>query len=130
LILKVELIKLPITIAALAITIPLGLQAIVIGHFISMIVNYVITAYCTGKYFDYGALKQINEIKKVVVATVLMAVVVFVCGHFISNDFIKLLLGGSVGISVFLLSAFLMKIEEIKDIKDLIQNNLLNKLKS
>jgi Na+/H+-translocating membrane pyrophosphatase len=66
----------------------------------------------------------------VVVATVLMAVVVFVCGHFISNDFIKLLLGGSVGISVFLLSAFLMKIEEIKDIKDLIQNNLLNKLKS
>jgi O-antigen/teichoic acid export membrane protein len=130
LILKVELIKLPITIAALAITIPLGLQAIVIGHFISMIVNYVITAYCTGKYFDYGALKQINEIKKVVVATVLMAVVVFVCGHFISNDFIKLLLGGSVGISVFLLSAFFMKIEEIKDIKALIQNNLLNKLKS
>ncbi len=128
LILKVELIKLPITIAALVITIPLGLQAIVIGHFISMIVNYAITAYCTGKYFDYGALKQLNEIKKVVVATVLMAVVVFACSHFISNDFIKLLLGGSVGISVFLLSAFLMKIEEIKDIKDLIQNNLLNKL--
>jgi O-antigen/teichoic acid export membrane protein len=129
-VLKVELLKLPITITTLMITIPMGLKAVVIGHLISITLTYFITAFCTGKFFDFGAIKQLQAISKIILATIIMAVVAFTCSYFITNDFLKLLLGGLVGIAIYFITAFLMKIEELNDIKELIQNNLLNKLNS
>jgi ABC-type anion transport system duplicated permease subunit len=56
-----------------------------------------------------------------------MSAGVLVCNHFISNDLFKLLLGGLIGTCIYLLAAFLMKIQDLYDIKELIQNILLSK---
>lgn len=130
LILKVELTKLPIIIAALIVSIPFGLKAVVIGFFVSMLITYFITTFYAGKYFGFGALKQLQAIKKVVLATIIMAIAVFTCSYFISNDFLKLLVGGLVGIGIYLLSAYVMKLEEMKDIKEMLQNNFPLKSKT
>jgi len=122
--LKVELSKLPITIAALVITIPFGLKAVVIGHFAVMLITFFITTYYSGKLFGFGALRQLNEMKTVVLATMIMAAGVLGCNFLIRNDFLKLVIGGSTGVSFYLVAAYVMKIEEIKDLKELIQKLL------
>ncbi|MBK7762865.1 MAG: lipopolysaccharide biosynthesis protein [Bacteroidetes bacterium] len=125
--LKVELSKLPITIVALVITIPFGLKAIVIGHFVTMVITFFITTYYSGKLFGFGALRQMHEMKTVVIATIIMTAGVFACNYFVTSDFFKLLVGGCSGVSFFLLAAFAMKIEEIKDFKELVLKILPSK---
>ncbi|MBK7764435.1 MAG: polysaccharide biosynthesis C-terminal domain-containing protein [Bacteroidetes bacterium] len=125
--LKVELSKLPITLVALIITIPFGLKAIVIGHFVTMLITFFITTYYSGKLFGFGAWRQMLDMKTVVIATIIMTTGVLACNYFITNDFLKLLLGGCVGVGLYLLAAFVMRIEEIKDLNELIKNTIRGK---
>lgn len=124
--LRIELFKLPITIIALVITIPLGLKAIVIGHFITMLISFFLTTYFPGKFFGYGPFRQIKDMLTVIIATIFMAVAVICVNHFLTSDFLKLLIGGITGVLVFLLAAFVMRIEELNDLKEL-SNSLLFK---
>jgi teichuronic acid exporter len=128
--LKVNLSKLPLTIGALLITVPFGLKAVVIGHFATSFIAFFINAYYPGKLFGFGAIRQLREMKTVVIATLIMAACVYGIIQFISTDFLKLLIGGLIGIVVYVIAAFIMKIEELKDINDLIQSILLNKNKT
>lgn len=122
--LKVELFKLPFTVGALIITIPFGLQVVVIGHFITMLISFFITTYYSGKLFNYGALKQLRDMLTVIIATLLMAASVVSCLYILpNNDFIQLVVGGVVGLGVYVLAAFVMKIEELKDLKELVQKS-------
>jgi O-antigen/teichoic acid export membrane protein len=122
--LRIEILKLPITIIALVISIPLGLKAIVIGHFITMLVSYFLTTYYPSKFFEYGAFRQLKDITTVIIATILMAVAVIGLIHIIKGDFLKLILGSLSGLIVYLTAAFIMKIEELNDIKTLSQSFL------
>ena len=125
--LKVELFKLPFTVGALIITIPFGLQVVVIGHFVTMLLSFFITTYYSGKLFHYGAFKQLRDMLSVIIATVLMAVSVIACHYLLfDNDYIQLIVGGCVGVTIYVLAAFLMKIEELKDLKELMQNTFRN----
>lgn len=114
---KVDISKLPITIVALLVTIPLGLKAVVIGHFVTSFISFFINAYYPGKMFNFGALRQIKEMKTVFFATLMMSICVLSFTHFISGDIPQLFFGTALGIAVYLFSAYLMKIEELNEVK-------------
>jgi teichuronic acid exporter len=117
----VDISKLPLTIAALVITIPLGLRAVVIGHFATSFICFFINAYYPGKLFGFGAVRQIQEMWRVICATLVMSVAVFTGTIILSSDFLKLLVGVPLGIGIYLLSAYLLKAKEVEEIYTMAQ---------
>lgn len=112
----VDISKLPLTVATLIITVPLGLTAVVIGHFVISFICFFINAYYPGKLFGYGAGRQIKEMRQVIFATLIMSLIVFVSTIFISSDFFKLLIGVPLGVVIYLLMADFLKIQEVEEV--------------
>lgn len=112
----IDIFKLPLTLAALVITIPLGLTAVVMGHFATSFICYFINAYYPGKLFGFGALRQIKEMWRIGCATVVMSAVVFISMIFLSSDLLKLLIGVPLGCGVYLWAVYLLKVHELKEI--------------
>ncbi len=112
----VDISKLPLTIAALAITIPLGLTAVVIGHFATSFICFFINAYYPGKLFGFGVVRQIKEMWRVICAMFVMSAVVFISMIIVPSDLLKLLVGVPLGIGFYLLSVCLIRINELEEV--------------
>jgi O-antigen/teichoic acid export membrane protein len=125
---KVDTSKLPLAIIVMVITVPLGLKAVVIGHFGTTLISFFINTYYPGKIFGYGAIRQIKEMKTVVMATLIMSACVFGMNQFLPGDFIKILAGVTIGITSYLLSAYFLKIEELNEVKK-IAKQIMEKIK-
>ncbi len=118
--LKVDLSKLPLIVIALIVTIPLGVKAMVIGNVITSILSFFINAYLPGKLLGYGAFSQIKDILPILFATFLMAFFVFSVTYFLNTLWLKLFLGLIVGGSIYYSIAYMLKIEEVNEVKVLI----------
>jgi hypothetical protein len=112
----VDISKLPLTVATLIITIPLGLTAVVIGHFITSFICFFINAYYPGKLFGFGPIRQIKEMWRVICATMIMALSVFICTKLLSSDLLMLIIGVPLGVVIYLFSAYLFKINEVNEV--------------
>jgi len=118
--LKVDLSKAPIFILILVITVPIGVKAMVIGLVCSSFINFFINAYLPGKLLGYGAFNQLKDMLPVMLATVVMAVIVFISTYFVDEPLLKLMIGGFTGIAVYTLMAFILRLNELNEIKSLI----------
>jgi len=113
---KVDLSKLPITVIAMIITIPLGIKAIIIGHVITSALSFIINSYLPGKFYGYGTIKQLKDMLPVFAATIGMAISVFVMSCFVDNLVFQLFLGGILGLTTYLFLCWLLKLEELKEV--------------
>ncbi|GAA3771922.1 lipopolysaccharide biosynthesis protein [Flavobacterium ginsengiterrae] len=114
--LKVDLSKLPLTILALIITIPIGVKAIIIGHVITSALSFIINAYLPGKFYGYGAMKQLRDMIPFCFAALVMSVLVFTVNYFIDNLVFQLFLGINAGVMAYLIICWLMRVEELKEV--------------
>ncbi len=115
--LKLDLSKAPLIILALVITIPLGVKAMVIGHVVTSFLAFFMNAYLPGRLFGYGPLKQFRDNLKIILATIGMALAVFVCSKGIESDVLKLFYGIVTGIASYLFLAFFLRIPELDEVK-------------
>jgi O-antigen/teichoic acid export membrane protein len=115
--LKLDLSKAPLIILALVITIPLGVKAMVIGHVVTSFLAFFMNAYLPGRLFGYGPLTQFRDVSKIILATIGMALAVFVCSKGIESDVLKLFYGIVTGIASYLLLAFVLRIPELGEVK-------------
>ena len=114
--LKVDLSKLPLTILAMIITIPLGVKAIVIGHVITSALSFLINAYLPGKFYGYGAIKQLKDMFPFFIAAFGMAISVYAMTCFVDNLILQLFLGVVLGGVTYLFISYLLKLEELKEV--------------
>lgn len=114
--LKVDLSKLPLTILAMIITIPLGIKVMVIGHVITSAIFFVINAYLPGKLFGYGAIKQLKDIFPFFIAVIGMAILVVILICFIDNMVFKLFFGVVFGVIIYLFICWLLKVDELQEV--------------
>lgn len=112
-----DLVKLPLIVLNMVITIPLGIQYVAIGSTIVTIICYFINAYYPGKIFGYGAFKQIRDCYKIVIAVIIMAIVTNSLSYIIHNNYVLLIVGGLLGCVSYLLAAYVLKIQELQEIK-------------
>lgn len=70
--LKVDLMKLPVTICTLLISIPFGIKGISIAIVVNSLVAFFINTYYPGKFFGLGAIEQLKLNSKFIFATVVM----------------------------------------------------------
>jgi teichuronic acid exporter len=114
--LKVDLSKLPLTLLAMAITIPLGVKAIVIGHVATSAIFFVINAYLPGKFYGYGAIKQLKDMLPFSIAAIGMAISIFAMSYFVENLILQLFLGSILGFITYFFICWLLKLEELKEL--------------
>jgi O-antigen/teichoic acid export membrane protein len=114
--LKVDLSKLPLTILAMVITIPLGVKAMIIGHVITSSLSFIINAYIPGKFFGYGAIKQLKDMFPFFIATTGMAIPVVIMSYFMDYLILQLFFGALFGLATYLLICWLFKLEELAEL--------------
>jgi len=123
--LLLDAIKFPILLASAVIALPFGLTALVIGIFLCNMIGFFINAYYPGKLFGFGAFRQIKEMWRVICATLIMTAVVYVSIIFLPSDLLKLLVGVPLGGGSYLLAAYLLKIEEISEVKSITKSIIM-----
>ena len=98
---KVDFSKIPLMLIMLAITTPIGVKAIAIGMFVHTFICFFINSYLPGRLFGYGAWQQIKDWKWIILSTIIMAIVVGLYCVFFENNYVLLIGGGVVGVSVY-----------------------------
>jgi teichuronic acid exporter len=114
--LKVDLSKLPLTVLAIVITIPLGVKAMIIGHVITSALSFIINAYLPGKSLGYGPIGQLKDMLPFFVATIGMAIPIVIMSYFIDNLFLQLFVGACLGLVTYLFICWLLKLEELTEV--------------
>ncbi len=125
-VLKLELIKAPLIVGTLALTIQYGLEAVVIGQAIVSFLCFFINAYVPGKMANYGAFQQIKDMGPTLLATAGMTASILPIILFVPSDLWQLLLSIPIGGAVYYLLSLAQKTDEIKEVNILLQN-LINK---
>lgn len=119
--LKVDLSKLPITVIALIITIPLGIKAVVIGHVVTSFISFFINAYMPGQLFGYGIISQIKDMLPKIIAVLIMSLCIYYILSFIQTPFFKLLWGSVIGILIYFILSITFKVPEILEVNYLLK---------
>ena len=107
---KLDFAKAPLTILILSITIPIGVKAIVIGTFVESLLCFFINAYLPGRMFGYGALKQLKDWRYIFLSIVMMVITVFAFLQITDNAWLQLLVGGTIGIVVYIVCCYFFKV--------------------
>lgn len=122
--LKVDLLKLPITLLAMIITIPLGLKAMIIGHVVTTTLSYFINAYMPGKIYGYGAFEQLKDMFPFFLATVGMSISVILLTFIIENLTLQLFFGALLGMGTYLFACWLLKLDELTELTKTVKQSI------
>jgi len=98
--LKVDLSKLPMTIAALYISVPFGIEAIAWAMLTTSCIAFFINAYYPGKLFGFGAFGQLKVARNYILASAVMFLIVRLIT--LDNLWLELLACVGVGGAVYL----------------------------
>ena len=117
---KIDFSKAPLVVLALVITIPISVEAICIGSFITSFICFFINAYFPGRIFGYGAWQQLKDWRYIILSIVIMTVLVMLFIHFVSNIWIQVFVGGIIGVGSYLCCCFLFGVID-KEMLDMIK---------
>ena len=107
---KLDFSKAPLTIIILAITIPISVEAIVIGSFVDSFLCFFINAYLPGRMFGYGAWQQLKDWKYIILSILFMSVAVYLFMLVVQNVWLQLFIGGTIGIVVYSACCYFFKV--------------------
>jgi len=116
--LKVDLIKLPINLAALMLAIPYGIEGVAIGLCVSRVIAFFINAYYPKKLYGYGAIKQLHDLLPIIVCLFPMVVISKVVN--IDSDVLQLIFLISFSTLSYSLMAYLLKVSSFFDLINII----------
>ena len=114
--LRLEIWKKVLGISVLIVTIPLGLRIMVIGQAFSSFACLFLNTYYTGKYFNYGIVKQLKDIFIfLIVAISLCGITLFAIQSFYSN-WMQLFIGTLLYAGIYFTISKLFKFKELNEI--------------
>lgn len=105
--LKVDIIKLPMTLGTLFIAIPYGIKAVAWAILFNVTISFFINAYYPGKLFGFGALGQLKTAKNYLVSTAIMFVLVRLIS--IESLWLDLIVSIATGAVVYVTLLLLLK---------------------
>ena len=119
--LKLEIIKKIYGIIILLFTLPLGLTIFCIGMIFSCIISLIANTYYTGKLINLGFFKQMKDLLPSLLLSFLIFFISLGTTYIIPNMILQILIGGLLGVGVYIGMALFFKMEELKDIKYLLK---------
>lgn len=118
--LKLEIIKKVLGITVICCSLPFGLVAFCAAQIISSLLSVYINTWYTGKFYNFGFLKQLKDILPSLFLGLVMFVSVTMFIEQIDNMILQILLGCLLGMSIYLGGAFMFKFKQIADVKYLL----------
>lgn len=94
-----------------------GIIVLCIVDFFITMVALVLNTYYSGKLLDVGYFKQIKMLLPSFLLSIAMMTVVMVVNNFIADYIIQLFVGVAVGITFYFGAAYLLKFEELVEVK-------------
>ncbi len=118
--LKLDFSKIPIIILSLVVTIPISVEAICIGSFVTSFICFFMNAYLPGKMFGYGAWQQIKDWRFILLSLIIMTASVLLFTHLVCNVWLQMFGGGVIGVVSYISCCYLF---------GAIDNNLIRMIK-
>ena len=115
--LKLEIVKKVYGIIILLATLPLGLIIFCLGKILSCVVSLVVNTWYNGKLVNFGFWSQMKDLFPIFLLSVLTFCVSLGITYIIPNEWLQIIIGGTVGILVYLSVAYLTKMHELEDVK-------------
>lgn len=119
--LKAEIIKKIVAIAILCTTLPFGVTWLCIGLVIYNLFDMILIIYYVKKVLNTGYIRQFKAILPVLILTISTIVISLGILHVLSGAWVKLLISSVSYISITILGSYILKINEIKQIKSLLK---------
>lgn len=122
--LKLEVIKKVLGFASIGIVLFLnfGISGLLWVAVITSYISYFINSYYSAELISYSTSDQIKDIAPIFICSIIMTVIVFICGRIIPASYIvKLIIEVIVGIISYILVCKLFKIKELEEIQDIIK---------
>lgn len=112
LILKVDMLKLPVSLSILMLTIPYGINYIAYGQIANALLFFIMNSYFTGKLFNLGLFFQI----KILFPMFLSSLMIFLINKsfYLHNLYISLFVKIILGIFIYYSICTLLKVEHVK----------------
>lgn len=111
--LKVDISKVPIILLTMIITFPISLKAVVIGKFVASFIYFYMNGFLPGKFYQFGAFKQLLCTWKTLIATTVMTICIITLKYFILSNSIKLFLCTFLGIISYFLILIILKEDNV-----------------
>lgn len=115
--LRLEIWKKVLGLTVMACTLPFGLVYFVSAGIASSLICLFINTYYTGKLINVGFGKQMRDLLPTFSLSLLIFAIVLTMNQFIHNLWLQLIIGGAVGVGVYIGAAILFKFPELKDVK-------------
>jgi O-antigen/teichoic acid export membrane protein len=112
--LKVDLLKLPVTLLAIFVAVPFGIIAVAWAMLATVVISFLINTYYPGKLFGFGASRQIRVCAKPICAALIMFGAVSIVD--IADPLSMLVLKILVGVCVYSMVLAMMAPRIVKDI--------------
>ncbi len=119
--LRLEIIKKAIITIVLIISVPLGIEAMIIGQIATSYIALIINTYYTKRIISYGFLQQMSDLLKVLFLSFAMGGIIYYTISFIQVDMFKLIIGIVEGVVFYIGIAWFFNIGEIKYLPTLIK---------
>lgn len=119
--LKLEIIKKIQGVCILCITVPISIVAMCYGSIASSLLSLVWNTYYTKRLIGYGLLSQIKDLLPIIIHSLLMGGIVLLVTHFIEVMWIKLFAGILAGGIYYILGAYIMHFDELKEVLAIIK---------
>lgn len=117
--LKIDLMKLPLTLTAVIISAPLGVNAVAMAILTTSIIAYFINAYYPGKFFKFGAIAQFKATWRILLSGAIMyGSVTFIS---LENEILTLILQVTIGALIYFASCFFMREPSMKQVVTLLK---------
>jgi O-antigen/teichoic acid export membrane protein len=113
---KTEFVKLPLIVAGLLITIPMGLQAMVVGQVVIGVVAFIINTWIPGRYFNFGAKAQFFEMAPFFAMAAATATVAVMIASLVQNLYLKLCIGFLTSGLIYLFLSYIFKVKELDEL--------------
>lgn len=101
LVLKLELIKKSLSTLVLFASIPFGVVAICLSRVIYSLITLISDAYYTGKFYNYGFLKQVKDVWLYFVLSILSCIPAYAISYTKLPDAIALIIGCTTAITLY-----------------------------
>lgn len=122
LLLRLEIINKIVGFILLVITIPMGFYSVIIGRACYNFYEYIVYSICSNKMLLYTLKEQIVDIFPYILLTIVSCVFAYLIQGLVEKDFLKLLLGGSVGIASYISLSCIFRLRAWSDTLKLIKS--------
>lgn len=115
--LKLEIAKKILGLIVMCAFLPLGLVYFCAAEIASSIISVYINSRYTDMFYNFGFVKQMKDLFPTIILSLTMFVSVIIVNSMTSNLWCQLLLGGFVGVIIYLLGAIIFHFDELNDIR-------------